>query len=97
MCRTRAHQGHLAVKVSGTVPDTPLTKGCQTWRWIGDQSAATADGLTKQGSKKVHAGLATSAVQQSTPAADRHIVTWLAAHQTERLESDVSLSMLGAS
>jgi hypothetical protein len=33
----RADQGHLAVKAkaSGSVPDTPLTKGCQTWRWIG--------------------------------------------------------------
>jgi hypothetical protein len=38
--------------------------------------------LTKQGSKKVHAGLATSAVQQSTPATDRHIVTWRAVPQS---------------
>jgi hypothetical protein len=38
MCRTRAHQGHLAGKASGSVADTPLTKGCQTWRWIGDQA-----------------------------------------------------------
>jgi hypothetical protein len=37
MCRTRAHQGHLAVDASG-VRDTPLAKGCQTWRWIGDQA-----------------------------------------------------------
>jgi hypothetical protein len=38
MCRTRAHQGHLAVEASGSVPDTPLTKGYQTWRWVGDQA-----------------------------------------------------------
>jgi hypothetical protein len=25
-------------KASGSVPDTPLTKGCQTWRWVGDQA-----------------------------------------------------------
>ena len=50
--------------------------------------------LTKQGSKKVHARLATSAVQQSTPPTDRHIVTWRDVHQTQRLEADVSLGML---
>jgi hypothetical protein len=48
-----------------------------------------ADGLTKQGSKKVLARLATSAVQQSIPATDRHIVTWPDVHQTKRLEADV--------
>jgi hypothetical protein len=50
--------------------------------------------LTKQGSKKVHARPATSAVQQSTPATDRHTATWRDAHQTKRLEADVSLGML---
>ena len=42
----------------------------------------------------MHARLATSAVQQSTLATDRHIVIWHAVHQTERLEADVSLGML---
>jgi hypothetical protein len=50
--------------------------------------------LTKQGSKKVHAGLATSAVQQIIPATDWRMVTWHAVHQTKRLEADVSLKML---
>jgi hypothetical protein len=50
--------------------------------------------LTKQGPKKVHAALATSAVQQSTPVTERHIVTWHAVHQTKRLEAGVSLGML---
>jgi hypothetical protein len=50
--------------------------------------------LTKQGSKKVHAALATSAVQQSIPATDWRMVTWHVVHQTKRLEADVSLGML---
>jgi hypothetical protein len=32
------HQPPRTAKASGSVPDTPLTKGCQTWRWIGDQA-----------------------------------------------------------
>jgi hypothetical protein len=35
VCPTRACQDHCAVKASDSVPETPLSKGCQTWRWIG--------------------------------------------------------------
>jgi hypothetical protein len=31
----RACQGHRTAKASDIVPETPPTKGCQAWRWIG--------------------------------------------------------------